>query len=124
MKRVTVTLDPVDVDLLDRLARLGGSNRSSELRTMLQQVRPMLAATVRAFEAAAEQREAFDKAAAQFAANEFGSLLPEVERISNAYLGAVSRLEGRAAAEQNPRGGNTGVTPPDSPTSSSEGSEG
>jgi Ribbon-helix-helix protein, copG family len=120
VQRVTVTLDPADVDLLDRLGRLEGRNRSEELRSILEQVRPMLQATVEAFEAALAQRDAFDAKAAEAALSGLLGLLPEVEGLTDAYLGALSRLEGaEAAAEhEDPRpsnhGGHTPTPPPDS----------
>lgn len=98
MQRVTMTLDPIDVDLLDRLGRLEGKNRSEELRSILTEVRPMLQATVTAFEAAVAQRERFDAKAAEAAVSGLLELLPEVEGLSNAYLGALSRIEGAEAA--------------------------
>ena len=112
VQRVTVTLDPVDVDLLDRLGRLEGQNRSEELRGILVQVRPMLQATVEAFEAALRQRDAFDQKAAEAAIQGLAALLPEVEGLSQAYLGALARIEGaQAAAEDGDApASNTGAT--------------
>lgn len=98
MVRVSLTLDPVDVDLLDRLGRLEGLNRSAEMRGILQQFRPMLRATVEAFEAAMRQRESLDDAMAKASVAQLEAVMPEVERIQNAYLGAMARLEGAAAA--------------------------
>lgn len=114
MKRVTLTLDPIDVDLLDRLAALEGQNRSQELRSILEQCRPMLAATVEAFEAALRQRDAFDEKAREFAVQGLQGLLPEVEALTNQYMGAIARIEGAAAAasasgDEAP-GSNTGAT--------------
>ena len=112
-----MTLDPIDVDLLDRLARLEGQNRSAELRGLLLQVRPVLRATVAAFESAVSQREKYDVAAAEVALRDAEALIPEADRLARQFLGAVSRIEGAAAAaEQNPRSSNTGVTPSDPPT--------
>lgn len=113
--RVTVSLDPIDVELLDRLAALEGRNRSEELRGILREVRPMLTATVDAFEAALRQRDEFTRAAADAAVVGLEALIPEVERLQAAYLGAVSRLEGdvaaaRAAAEPDAPASNTGAT--------------
>lgn len=96
--RVTLTLDPVDVELLDRLAELEGSNRSAELRSMLGQLRPMLRQIVEALEAAMRTRDEFALEAGKVALSEFGELLPEVDRVQNAMLGALARLEGSAAA--------------------------
>lgn len=94
MARVTVTLDPLDVDLLDRLALLEGQNRSYELRTLLAQLRPVLRATVEAFEAASRARDQLDIAAAQATLTELQQMLPEAERMHANYLGAVAKLEG------------------------------
>jgi hypothetical protein len=119
VSRVTMTLDPVDIDLLDRLARLEGLNRSEEMRSILRQVRPMMKATVEAFEAALAQRDLFDQAAADAAVVGLEQLLPEVEELSRRYAGAMSRLEGAAAASEasDPRpsnhGGHTPTPTPD-----------
>lgn len=118
MKRVTLTLDPVDVDLLDRLGLLEGRNRSQELRSILEQVRPMLAATVEAFEAALRQRDAFDEKAREAAVAGLTELLPEIDALTSQYIGAISRLEGKQAASEaeDPRrsnhGGHTPTPPP------------
>ena len=121
MKRVTMTLDPVDVDLLDRLGALEGRNRSEELRSILEQCRPLLAATVSAFEAARDQREAFDLAAQELAVQGLLVTIPEIEKLTDQYLGVMSRIEGASAAaaaaaesagNEEPPSSNTGVTPP------------
>lgn len=111
--RVTVALRPEDVDLLDRLGALEGRNRSEELRSILEQLRPMLRQTVETFEAALRQREAFDEVAARVALSDLEALLPEAEELGRRYLGAVSRIEGKqaAASDSDPRPSNTGVTP-------------
>jgi hypothetical protein len=96
--RVTLTLDPVDVDLIDRLARLEGMNRSEELRGMLQQLRPMLQQTVETFESALKQRDLFDQKAAELAMAGLEDLLPELETVQRAYMGAMARIEGKGAA--------------------------
>jgi hypothetical protein len=112
--RVTVALDPVDVDLLDRLAELEGSNRSAELRQILGTLRPTIRQVVEALEAALRTRDAFTEAAGAAAANELLELLPEVQRIQNVMLGSLARLEGAAAAraagptDQDPRPSNHG----------------
>lgn len=122
--RVTVALDPIDVDLLDRLAKAEASNRSAELRSILAQLRPMLLATVEAFEAALAQRQAFDELAVAQTAAELEALVPELERIQGAYLGAMARIEGRAAAAEadaDPRAGNHGGhTPTPTPDPAAE----
>jgi hypothetical protein len=107
--RVTVTLDAVDVALLDRLASFDGLNRSAELRAMLAQLRPVLRATVHAFEGARQQRDMFDAAAAQVELSKLQELIPEAERIQDAYMGAMARMEGlAAAADVDPRPSNHG----------------
>lgn len=106
--RVTVSLAPEDVDLLDRLAVLEESNRSAELRTLLEAVRPTLKATVEALEAANRTRDTFLEQAATLALGDLRDVLPEMEKIHHTYLGALSRLEG--AAVQKPPSSNTGVT--------------
>lgn len=130
--RCTLTLEAVDVELLDRLARLEGLNRSQEVRGMLAQMRPVIRATVEAFEAALAQREKLEKVAAEAAAGELQAILPDVQRMQGQYLGVLARLEGEAAAaaardEQDPRASNHGghtPTPTDNPTTSDAGSAG
>ena len=113
LARVTVALDPVDVDLLDRLAALEGSNRSAELRAMLGELRPMLRQLVESLEGALRVRDEFMAAAGTAALSEFAELVPEAQKIQDAMLGALARLEGaaavRAAAEpEDPRPSNHG----------------
>lgn len=110
--RTSLTLDSVDVDLLDRLARLEGQNRSQEMRGILAQLRPVLLATVEAFEAALAQRDKFDQVAATAAIQGLEELLPEVEEMARRYMGAMSRLEGSAAAAEaaDAPASNTGAT--------------
>lgn len=112
MMRVTLTLDPIDVDLLDRLGKLEGRNRSAEVRDILTQFRPMLRATVEAFEAAEKQRLKLDDAMAKAAMAQLEAVMPEVEKIQNAYLGALSRIEGAATAHgaESAPASNTGAT--------------
>lgn len=119
--RVTVTLSPVDVDLLDRLAVLSGTNRSEELRGILSQLRPTLRATLEALEAVQRQRTQLDAAAAKLGADELEALMPELERLQNVFLGTMARVEGLAAAHERfddvePPSSNTGVTPPSPPS--------
>ena len=119
--RVTLTLDAADVDLLDRLARLEGLNRSAELRGILRQFRPVLRGTVEAFEAAAASKVQLEHAVASASVDELAAVIPEVERLQNVYLGALARLEGAAAAaleaDRDPRPSNHGGhTPTDPPT--------
>jgi hypothetical protein len=119
--RVTVTLEPVDVDLLDRLAALEGLNRSSELRSLLSQLRPMLRQTVEAFETALKARDMLSESARASTLRHINSLLPEAQRVADSYLGFLARLEGEAAvassrAAEDPRpsnhGGHTPTPPP------------
>ena len=116
---VTVTLDPIDVDLLDRLAALEGVKRSAELRGILAQLRPMLRQTVEAFEAAANARDMLTAEASAVQVSQLEALLPEVQRVQEAYLGFMARLEGEMAvldAGDDPRpsnhGGHTPTPPP------------
>lgn len=110
--RVTVALDPVDVDLLDRLAALEGSNRSAELRSMLGSVRPIMKQVVESLESALRTRDEFTKAAGVAAVGELLELMPEVNRIQSTMIGALARLEGAAAAraanDPDPRPSNHG----------------
>lgn len=113
--RISLTLDPVDVDLLDRLGKLEGRNRSQEMRGILEQLRPVLSATVDAFEAALAQRDKFDAVAATAAIQGLEELLPEVEKMARDYMGAMSRIEGAAAVaaaenDDDAPASNTGAT--------------
>lgn len=124
--RVTVTLDPTDVDLLDRLAALEGLNRSSELRSILSQMRPMLRQTVEAFEAALKARDMLGDTARGSSFGQISALLPEAQRVQDSYLGFLARLEGEAAVaatlgDEDPRRSNHGghtPTPTPPPTTS------
>lgn len=104
--RFTASVEPEDLDLLDRLARLGDSNRSEQLRMLLESLRPTLSATVRALEAAQQAKESFLEQAGEIALEELTEALPEIEKVRTSLLGAMARLEGLATA--NPRGGNHG----------------
>ena len=110
--RVTLTLDPVDVELIDRLGKLEGMNRSQEMRGILLHLRPMLVSTVEAFEGALAMRDKFDAAASAAAVAGLEELLPEVEELARRYMGAMSRLEGSAAAAEanDAPASNTGAT--------------
>lgn len=120
LSRVTLTLDPVDVELLDRLGKLEGLNRSQEMRSIMAQFRPMLRATVEAFEQALAQREKLGEAASSASVARLQQLAPEVERMQDTYLGVMARIEGLAASEgvladdEDPRPSNHGgqVSPP------------
>jgi hypothetical protein len=129
--RVSLTLDPIDVDLLDRLGRLEGLNRSAELRSMLSQLRPMLRQTVEAFEAASAARDMLTAEASHAQVSQLEALLPEVQRVQDAYLGFMARLEGESAAAEaseglDPRRSNHGghtPTPTTDPTTPEPGQD-
>lgn len=96
---MTVALDPQDVELLDRLARLEASNRSAELRQLLAHLRPALRQLCEALEAAERTRDRFAAQVRTTAAHELEAIRPDVERLAGQYLGLLARLEGAAAAE-------------------------
>lgn len=106
--RVTVTLEPEDVELLDALARFEGQNRSAELRGLLSQARPIMRQLVDTFTTAEGQRQMLDQAMVNATISELQSIEPEVEEISRRFLGAMAKLEGSAAA--NAPASNTGAT--------------
>lgn len=116
--RVTLSLDPVDVDLIDRLAALEGSNRSETVRGFLAEMRPMLRQTIETFEAAERQR---DNLLAAFSEAELRGLSwasPELEKIQDQMIGSLARLEGGLAAleAKDPRSGNHGGHTPHPPS--------
>ncbi len=100
IRRIGVTLDSVDVDLLDRFASVQGLNRSQQLREILEQARPMLKQTVEVLEAALQNRDAFLEALGPAAIAHLEELLPEVANVQNAVLGSMSRLEGALTARE------------------------
>lgn len=108
MARVTVTLDPIDVALLDRLAFYEGFNRSQELRRMLEQFRPMLQQLVATFDEAGKQRGLLDQAMLNATVSELEAIMPEVEEMGRRFMGALAKLEGHAAASA--PASNTGAT--------------
>jgi len=124
--RITLSLDPVDVDLLDRLSALTGSNRSEQMRQFMAEYRPMLRQTVELLETALKQRDALLRVVGEAGDAGLGELLPELERVQNVVLGSMARLEGRLAAEQaredsDPRPSNHGGhTPTPSPEETTE----
>lgn len=113
--RVTVALRPESVDLLDRLAALEGSNRSAVLRSLLQEVEPMLRTTVDAFEGALRARKGLDEAAASALVSELQAAAEQAEKGRDQFIGALSVLEGRAAADPR-RSNHGGHTPTPTPT--------
>lgn len=96
--RVTVTLEPRDVELLDKLAKFEGTNRSAELRGMLAQVRPLVGEVVRVYEEAERHRELLDQALVNASISELEVIKPEMEEISNRFLGALAKFEGHIAS--------------------------
>lgn len=116
VSRVSLALDPFDVELLDRLAALQGSNRSEQLRQLLEQLRPMLQATVEAFEGATRARDALDRAAAGATVESIAALVPRAEKMQAEFLGSLAALEGAEAA-RDPRPCNHGGHTP-TPTAS------
>lgn len=116
--RVSLSLDPVDVDLLDRLAALEGSNRSEQVRLLLGQARPSIRQVVELLEQAVHQRDEFLSLLGEVAVKDFEPLLPELEQIQNQLIGAMSRMEGALAARSaadDPRRSNHGgqvINPP------------
>jgi hypothetical protein len=108
--RVTVTLDPEDVRLLDELARLEGKNRSSELRSMLEQLRPMLSQLIGVFHEAERQRAALDQALTKTTAVELAAIAPDMEDLANRFMGTLAKLEGAFAASADAPASNTGAT--------------
>lgn len=121
--RVSLSLDPVDVDLLDRLARAQGINRSEQVRQILAESRPMLRQTVETLEAALRQRDEFLQTIAEAEAAGLAELIPEVRRVQDSIVGSLSRLEGALAAHEalaDPRasnhGGHTPTPPPEKTT--------
>lgn len=116
--RVTLTLDPVDVELIDRLAALQGINRSEQMREFLANARPMIRQTVETLEAALRSRDDLLVTIGEASLAGLAELMPEVERVQDSVLGAMSRLEGGLAAAQarDPRPSNHGGhTPTPSP---------
>lgn len=116
--RVTLSLDPVDVDLLDRLAALQNSNRSAQVRQFLEQARPAIKQTVEMLEGAQRQRDELLRLWGEAEVVGLEELLPEVERVQGAVLGAMSRLEGALAAHEasDPRSSNHGGHTPTPPS--------
>lgn len=97
--RISLSLDPVDVELLDRLAALRGLNRSEQMREILGSARPMMEQTVHVLEQALKQRDRLLDTFTQAEVLGLQELLPEIEKIQNAVLGSMSRLEGAMAVE-------------------------
>lgn len=119
LTRVTLSLDPVDVDLLDRLSAVSGSNRSEQMRAFLLELRPVMQKTVETLEAALRQRDALLKTVSEADLSGLSDLIPEVQRVQDAVVGAMSRIEGKIAAAEaeDPRGSNHGGHTPHPPTS-------
>lgn len=119
--RVTLSLDSEDVELLDRLAVLRALNRSEQFREILARARPMLRQTVEVLEGALEQRDAWLNTFTEVDVLGMEDLMEEVDRVQNAVLGSMSRIEGAAAAREasDPRASNHGGQVPNPPTEES-----
>lgn len=119
LTRITLTLDPVDVALIDRLAALQDLNRSEQIRQFLGQARPMIRQTVEVLEAALRSRDEFLDVWSQAELTGLQDLMPEVEKVQSSVIGSLSRLEGGLAAQAalDPRpsnhGGHTSNPPPE-----------
>jgi len=98
--RTSVTLDSVDVDLLDRLAKAQGLNRSQQLRQFLAEARPMLRQAVETLEAAMRTRDDFLQVIASTHGESMDAVLAEIEKVQNAALGSLARLEGAMAVHE------------------------
>lgn len=98
VRRVSLSLDPEHVELLDRLAAAQHSSRSAEVRTILEAARPVLESLVTTMEAVIHQKARVDEAIRGATEREVVGLMPEIERIQQTFLGVMSRLEGQAAA--------------------------
>lgn len=112
--RVTLSLDPVDLDLVDRLATLQDLNRSEQFRQILASARPMFRQTVETLEAASRQRDDLLRIFGEAEVLGLSELAPELDRVQGAVLGAMSRLEGALAVEasKDPRASNHGGQTP------------
>lgn len=108
--RVTLTLNRVDVELLDQLAALEGSNRSAEVREILTGMRPSIAGVIRAFHAAAKAKEQLQTQLLAATASDLDAIRPDIEAIQQRFVGLVARLEGAEAAREaaDPRPSNYG----------------
>lgn len=113
MMRVTVTLDPEDVRLLDALAAFEGQNRSAELRGLLRQIRPVMKQLVETFEVVSSRRLSLDEAMKNASISELEMIQPDLDEISKRFMGAMAKLEGAAAAaagDGDAPASNTGAT--------------
>lgn len=106
--RITVTMTAEQVDLLDKLAAMEGTSRSEELRGLVQQGVPMMREIVRVFESVSSRRRDLDAAIATATRSEIQAVMPELEAISDRFLGLLARLEGASAASA--PASNTGAT--------------
>lgn len=102
MVRVSLTLDPQDVELLDALARVESSNRSHVVRSLLAEVRPMLRETVAAFERAHASREGLGEAAARRALAELQALAQEAGKIGDRALQSMRSVVSDEPANPRP----------------------
>jgi len=97
--RVTLTLDPADVEMLDKLAELEGSSRSAEVRSMLAALRPSIRAVIAAIDAASVARSELTEAAARTGAEELERLMPKLGELQGQVLGALAQIEMTAASQ-------------------------
>jgi Ribbon-helix-helix protein, copG family len=98
--RTSVTLDSIDVDLLDRLAKTQGLNRSQQLRQFLAEARPMLRQAVETLEAAMRTRDDFLVHIASTHGEALDAVMVEIEKVQNVALGSLARLEGAMTAQE------------------------
>lgn len=98
--RTSLTLPEEDVRLLDRLAALDDKNRSEMVRFLLAELRPRLSQMVNILEAAKNTREALLTEIGTATMAELEALIPEVEKIDQQIIGAMSRIEGSLTAQQ------------------------
>lgn len=104
---ISVTLDPADIALLDRLAALDETSRSAALRTLLAGSRAALIEMVGILEDAVQARESLDETLAESVLTDF---LPELQKLSNMMLATSAAIEGQneAAEAGYKRGSNHG----------------
>jgi uncharacterized membrane protein len=88
------------VDLLDRLAKAQGLNRSQQLRQFLGEARPMLRQAVEALEAAMQTRDEVLKHVGSTQLERLDAVMAEIEKTSDAALGALARVESAIAARE------------------------
>lgn len=115
MVRVTITLLPGDVELLDRVAALDGDTRSGLIRHMIESARPHLQNIAKAYGLLDQRRSDLEEALHSAGVKELEQIVPEVRELEAKTRGALAKLEGaRAASDPHPsnHGGQKPVTPP------------